>query len=454
MTWRLLYAKGSRLKNFCGPKDAGFKFCLLGVLFLVLFFIPGQSFGTIYIDINAPSIQKFKIAIPDFRYLTSQNENPDLITKLPEVISNDLDLSGYFNPMDKDAFLEKKGAPLTLEGIRFKDWTVIGADLLLKGGYICIGRSLEVEVRLFDVFQGRQIFGMRALGDVGSYRYLMHRIGNQIIQILTGHEGIFLTKLAFVGNSSGHKEIYVCDYDGHNVRQVTADKSIALSPAWSPDGEKLIYTSYKDGTGPMLYVKDLGSGKVKRLSGRKGLNIGACWAPDAKEVALTLSLKGNPDIFTIDLNGEVKKQLTDHWGIDVSPAFSPDGKKIAFVSNRAGSPQIYLRDLIQGTEERLTFEGKYNTSPSWSCLNRIAFVSMDGGHFDIYTMRPEGGQLRRLTEDQGDNEEPCWSPDGRYIMFCSNREGRYHLYIMNANGQNQRKITFMKGDQADPSWIR
>jgi len=416
MTWRLLYSMGSSLKNFRGPKDAGFRFCRLGVLFLVLFFIPGQSFGRIYIDINAPSIRKFKIAIPDFRYLTSQNEHPDLITKLPGVISNDLDLSGYFNPMDKDAFLEKKDAPLTLEGIRFKDWTVIGADLLLKGGYICIGRSLEVEVRLFDVFQGRQIFGMRALGDVGRYRYLMHRIGNQIIKILTGHEGIFLTKLAFVGN--------------------------------------LTYNSYKDGTGPMLYLKNLGSGRVKRLSGRKGLNIGACWAPDAKEMALTLSLKGSPDIFTIDLNGKIKKRLTDHWGIDVSPAFSPDGKKIAFVSNRSGSPQIYLRDLIRGTEERLSFEGRYNTSPSWSGLNRIAFVSMDGGHFDIYTMRADGGQLRRLTEDQGDNEEPCWSPDGRYIMFSSNREGRYHLYIMNANGQNQRRITFLKGDQTDPSWVR
>jgi TolB protein len=60
--------------------------------------------------------------------------------------------------------------------------------------------------------------------------------------------------------------------------------------------------------------------------------------------------------------------------------------------------------------------------------------------------------LRRLTEDGGNNEDPCWSPDGRYIVFSSNRKGRYHLYLMNANGLNQRRITFLKGDQTAPSW--
>jgi TolB protein len=440
------------LNFFINARRGGLFNFLIGTVLILLSLAPGMSSARIYIDINAPSIRKFKIAIPDFKYLTSQNEQPELITKLPGVLSNDLDLSGYFSPMDKGAFLEQEDAPLTIEGIRFKDWTVIGADLLLKGGYICIGRSLEVEVRLFDVFQGRQIFGMRGLGDIARHRYLMHRIANQVIRILTGNEGVFLTKLAFVGNATGNKEIYVCDYDGHNVRQVTNDRSIALSPEWSPDGESIIFNSYKDGTGPILYTKDIQSGGTKRLSGRKGLNIGACWAPDQSEMALTLSLKGNPDIFTIDLNGKIKKRLTDHWGIDVSPSFSPDGKKMAFVSNRSGSPQIYVRDLLRGSEERLTFEGNYNTSPSWSKLGRIAFVSMDRGRFDIYTIRSDGGQLRRLTEDQGDNEDPCWSPDGRYIMFSSNRTGRYHLYMMSRNGQNQRKITSLKGDQTAPSW--
>lgn len=441
----------SNLKVPFFSKPATIQFYWFLLLVFASLFIPGHCLGRIYIDINAPSIRKFNIAIPDFKNVGSNTEHKGLVTALPDVISNDLDLSGYFTPMDKEAFLEGNDTSQTMEDIRFKDWSVIGAELLLKGSYTCIGRNLEVEIRLFDVFWGRQILGKRALGDISHYRNLMHRLGNNIIQALTGQQGIFLTKLAFVGNSSGHKEIYECDYDGHNVRQITADKSIALLPRWSPDGKKIMYNSYKDG-GPMLYMKEIGSDTVKMISARSGLNIGACWTPDGKKVALTLSRKGNPDIFSIDLNGKIIKQLTDHWGIDVSPTFSPDGKKIAFVSNRSGSPQIYILDLKSGSEERLTFEGNYNTSPAWSSLNRIAYVSKDAGYYDIYTVDPNGGRIRRLTENGGNNEDPCWSPDGRYIIFSSDRKGRYGLYIMNGNGLNQKRITFMKGDQTAPSW--
>lgn len=440
----------SRLKILSGNKGVQFSFWWLGIFLLITFFLPHHSFGRIYIDITAPSVRKFKIALPDFRNLTRANEHGELSQRLPEIVSNDLDLSGYFSPMDKEAFLDDD-ASLTLQDIRFKDWSVIGAELLLKGSYTCIGRRLEVEIRLFDVFSGRQILGKRVLGEISNFRHLMHRLGNDIIQILTGHPGIFLTKVAFVGNASGHKEIYVCDYDGHNVQRITAHKSISLLPTWSPDRTKILYNSYKDG-GPMLYMRNHASGKVRKISGRPGLNIGASWAPDGRKVALTLSLKGNPDIFTIDLGGEIIERLTTHWGIDVSPTFSPDGKRIAFVSNRCGTPQIYVKKLNSGREQRLTFEGRYNTSPSWSSLNRIAFTSLDNGNFDIYAMDAEGGQLRRLTHNQGDNEDPCWSPDGRYLMFSSSREGRYHLYIMNANGQNQRKITSLEGDQTSPAW--
>jgi len=423
----------------------------VGIICLILLLFPGPALCRIYIDVNAPSIPKFNIAIPDFKDLGSDKDRSGLSTELPDVISGDLELSGYFNAMDKGAFLEEKTAGLTSKDINFKDWSVIGAELLLKGSYTCLGSQLEVEVRLFDVFWGRQIVGKRALGDVNRYRHLMHRLSNEIILKLTGHEGIALTKLAFVGNATGKREIYVCDYDGYNLRQITGDKSIALLPRWSPDGKDLVYNSYKQG-GPMLYLKNMATGAVRRLSGQPGLNTGASWAPGGKEIALTMSHKGNPDIFTIDLQGKILEQLVQHWGIDVSPSFSPDGNKIAFVSNRSGSPQIYILDLNSKREERLTYEGRYNTSPAWSSRDRIAFVSMMDGKFDICSIDPAGSGLRRLTDNAANDEEPCWSPDGRYIVFSSDREGSYNLYIMNGNGQNQRRITLMRGDQTAPSW--
>lgn len=423
---------------------------ILAMLLTMLLCFTGESYARMYIDINAPSVRKFKIAIPDFKNLSGPDQCAELATKLPAVMTGDLDLSGYFSPIDKSAFLVKV-PPLTGDEIRFKNWSVIGAELLVTGGYTCIGDSVEVQARLFDVFSGRQIVGLRALGKTGNYRYIMHRVGNEFIKALTGQEGIFLTRFAFVGNATGNKEIYICDFDGHHIQKITSDRSIDLFPRWSPDGKWLVYTSYKAG-GPMLYLRKMSNGNVRLLSGRKGLNIRASWMPDGRDLGLTLSTNGNPDIYTINMKGKILKRLTHHWGIDVSPTFSPDGKKVAFVSNRSGSPQIYTMDLATGTKQRITFDGKYNTSPCWSSQNRIAFASMNHGNFDIVTMNPDGGDMRTLTENQGNNESPSWSPGGHYLAFSSSREGKYHLYIMTAYGQNQRRITFMKGAQTSPSW--
>jgi Tol biopolymer transport system component len=176
----------SNLKVPFFAKGTAFPLCWLGILICVSLLFPMHCFGRIYIDINAPAIRKFNIAIPDFKNLSLNNEHPELVRDLPGVISNDLDCSGYFTPMDKQAFLEDSDSASTPEDIRFKDWSVIGAELLLKGNYTCIGGNVEVEIRLFDVFWGRQILGKRALGDISSYRHLMHRLGNDVIQTLTG----------------------------------------------------------------------------------------------------------------------------------------------------------------------------------------------------------------------------------------------------------------------------
>jgi TolB protein len=423
---------------------------LLGFLMIVQFLLPDLGFGRMYIDINAPSLQRINIAIPDFANFSPLIQYPELASALPSVVSNDLFLSGYFMPMDKAAFLDETGQDL--ENVRFKNWTVIGAELLLNGGYTAVGGSLEVEIALYDVLWSRQIMRRRFLGKIDDQRRLMHRVSNEIIFALTGYQGMFLSKLAFVSTETGNKEIYMSDYDGHNIKRLTSDKSIALFPRLSPKGDKVLYNSFKD-DGPKLYLKDIQSGSVIKVSARNGLNIGAAWGPDGATIALTLSNEGNPDIYAIDLKGKILSRLISHWGIDISPTFSPDGKKMAYVSNKSGSPQIYVHDLIENTVERITFfERNYNTAPVWSSLNRIAFSGLKYDQIDIYTIDPDGSNLRQLTADQGKNEDPCWSPDGRYIVFSSDRAGKYQLYLMNADGRNQQRITSGKGEQTSPSW--
>ena len=170
-----------------------------GMVFLVIFCFPGVSSGRIYIDINAPSIPKFKIAIPDFKRIGGDSGHPELGNEMLKVMTGDLELSGYFSPIDKGAFLEEKDAPLTGDKINFKDWSVIGAELLLKVGYTCMGSQLQVELRLFDVFLGKQILGKRALADISGYRHLMHKLSDEIILKLTGYNGISLTRLGLCG---------------------------------------------------------------------------------------------------------------------------------------------------------------------------------------------------------------------------------------------------------------
>ncbi len=424
-------------------------------LFFIFLLIPFNCYGKISIDINSPSITKIKIAVPDFKNYNEDKDSPELAGKLAEVISNDLDLSGYFLPMDKNSFLDEDGPEITAEDIRFRNWSLIGTELLIKGAYTCIGRNLEISIRLYDPFSGRQEFGVRRLGKIDEYRHLMHRIGNEIIKNYTGSDGIFLSKFLFINNSTGNKEVYICDFDGHNVERLTSDGSIALMPRWSPDGVSFVYNSIKEG-GWMLYLMSIPPEKARKISARKGLNIGARWLADGKSLDLTLSYdRGNQDIYSIDLNGEIINRLTNHWGSDLSPSRSPDGSKMAFVSNRSNSPQVYVKDLEAGYEERITFDFKEATSPVWSPLNKIIFSAISNeseGKYDIYTINPDGTGLSQLTEKNGNNEEPSCSPDGRFIAFSSNRSGGYHLYIMNANGYNQRRITYFRGEEESPSW--
>jgi len=420
--------------------------------YLLTFLPAGEAMGKLYIDVTSPSMRKIPIAIPEFKDTGGNGEHRELSRMLSDIIANDFDLSGYFRALDRKAFIEGPEAGITRESIQFKDWSLIGADLLLKGGYESIGSQISTEVRLFDVLSTKQLYGKRFVGSIEQKRYLMHRVADDIILTLTGHIGPFQTRFAFVGTSTGRKEIYISDVDGHNIEQITHYSTITLSPRWSPSGDRIIYTSFRDSE-TALFMHDIQSGVIKKLSQRKGLNISAAWMPSGQELALTLTISGNPDIFLIDTNGAILKRLTKNWGIDVSPAFSPDGKKIAFVSNRSGSPQIHVLDLVTNQIERLTFEGRYNTSPAWSSLNRIIFTGSTDGRFDIYTISPDGKDLYKVTHNQGNNEDPCWSPDGRHMAFNSNRvDGSYHIFIANANGENQQQVTFCKGDQLAPSW--
>ena len=343
---------------------------------------------------------------------------------------------------------------ITLGTFDFKDWATIGAEGLVKGGFSVQGDEVAVELRLFDVYQNKERIGKRYTGRVRDYRRIAHKFVDEIINQFTGVPGVFNTRIAYVSNSGGRfKEIFVSHLDGSEKFQVTDNHTINLSPAWSPDGRSVLYSSFKD-RNQTLFLFELYSGKETKFTPRGGGRyLSGKFSPDGQTIVATMESAGNTNLYLLDRSGNVIRQLTNNPGIEVSPAWSPDGKQVVFVSDRSGSPQLYILDLASGNSRRLTYSGSYNTSPEWSPKgDRIVYTGRVANRFAIFTIPVDGGEPRKLTAESFDSEDPTWSPDGRFIAFTSNRAGKYHLYVMQAGGDNQRRLTGSGGDDTKPHW--
>ena len=407
-----------------------------------------------YIDISNPFLRKIPMAIPAFKNVTGTEEEEILSTSSVELLSSSLEFTGYFKLLDRGVFLfdPTKDGVLTPQ-INFANWTVIGAELLITGLFEVSDGRISVELRLFDTFKNKRIMGKKYAGRVADQRKIIHRFCSEVIQYLTGHKGMFASKIAFVSTGSGNKEIYSCEFDGYDPQQLTRNHSISLFPAWSSDGRYLAYTSYKEGK-PDLFIKNLAEMQEISVT-QNGVNITPAWAPDKFELAATLSFSGDQEIYLLTGTGKIIKRLTRMRGSDISPTWSPDGKKMAFVSNRSGNPQIYIKDLASGKARRLTYQGNYNTQPSWSPRgDKIAYSSMVDGRHNIFVIDVDGLEPLQLTYEAGDNEAPSWSPDGSMIVFSSNREGPFRLYVMTAFGTDQRRLLIMRGEQTNPKWSK
>ncbi len=405
-----------------------------------------------YIDISNPFLRKIPLAIPLFKNVTGSMEEDRVSNSSAELLSSSLEYTGYFKILDRGAFLfdPAKDGVLTPQ-INFSNWTVIGAELLITGLFEVSNGSMVMELRLFDTFKNKRILGKKYAGRLADQRRIIHRFCSEVIQYLTGHKGMFASKIAFVSTSSGNKEIYSCEFDGYNPQRLTRNRSISLFPAWSSNGRHLAYTSYKRGK-PDIFIKNLA--EMQEISvAENGINITPAWVPGKFELAATLSFSGDQEIYLLTGTGKIIKRLTRMRGSDLSPSWSPDGNKLTFVSTRSGNPQIYIKDLVSGKVRRLTYQGNYNTQPSWSPQgDKIAYSSLVDGRHNIFIIDVEGLEPLQLTNESGDNEAPSWSPDGSMIAFSSNREGPFRIFVMTAFGTDQRRLFIMKGEQTNPKW--
>jgi TolB protein len=439
------------------PNDSGFnkmkKYLILS--FMIVFVVTSWAEARIYLDINAPSFVQIPILFAKWKSL---DKTPSSFSeKAYEILANDLTLSGFFKVMNyknlPSSLQEKEGIPSTSS---LQEWVSVGGEILLAGETLLEpdGLSFKLKFHLFDLVEQSHIVGKQYEGPVQSLSSAVHRMADEVVLQITGEKGVHTTKIAYTVFQGANKEIYIADFDGANVSQITRNQSINVSPAWAPDGKKIAFTSYLK-RNPDLYLIDLDGKNPQLLSRYPGLNVSPSWSPDGKKIALMMGMEGKSEIFLIDANGGNPRKLTKGHGNEASPTWSPDGEWIAFVSDRSGSPQIYIMAHDGSKVRRLTFEGSYNTNPSWSPKgDRIVFCGRADGHYHIFTIGMDGSGLRRLTSNSGNNESPCWSPDGRYIAFSSNRTGASKIFIMNANGFSQRALTPSKGGESSPAWSR
>lgn len=425
---------------------------LLPILFLCFCteILWGQS--DIIINIYEPGTARIKIGIPSFVEASESAplSQPDFGVGVAQVLRDDLSFTGLFNVYESPSGGQgaeqntDKFAPLNA-------WIPLDVQAVVQGKYKFVRDRIRLECSLFDVESETRIVGRFYTGYQKTIRQIAHKFSDEIVYRYTGNHGIARTSIAYVKLQDKRKEIHIMDYDGHNSYRLTYDKSIALSPAWSPDGDKIVFTSYKDNN-PDVYIIDLSERSYVRISGFIGLNTTPAFSPNGKTLALTLSKDGNPELYLMKTrNGELER-LTRNSRIDTSPTWSPNGREIAFVSDRSGYPQIYVTDREGVNLRRLTYEGYNNTSPAWSPEgDRIAYVSMVSGRPDIFTISPTGTDNRRLTYGGG-NEDPCWSRDGKYLAYSSKQGGQRDIYLMRANGSGRRRITFGGGDNMSPAW--
>ncbi len=402
-----------------------------------------------------------RIAAPEFQ-ASGDAKAAALTTLFNKVLWDDLEYSGVLTLVSRSFY--PLGAFSKPADIKIQDWTsaAVDAQFIAFGETRVQGNDLVVEARLWDLkaSQNREAIGQRYRGSGATEeaaRLYAHTLADKIVELIGGGiRGIATSKIAYVTERSrGVKEVYVMDYDGANARPLTSFNSLALTPSWSPDGEKVAFTSYRRGSADIEVISAIDR-KIYPFQPAGGTTTTPSWSPDGSKIAFATSRDNNDgtEIYVADWNGRNLRRLTVSKGVDISPTWNPKtGRELAFVSDRAGSAQIYIMDAEGTNVRRLIDGGGAAVNPAWSPDGqRIAFAwQRERGFFDIYIHDLATGRNIQLTQSQGNNERPTWAPDGRHIAFESNRQGPTEIYTMLADGTKVRQLT-RTGKNQGPAW--
>jgi TolB protein len=428
---------------------------ILAVL-VALTAVPAHAELRILLDKSNP--EPLPIAITNF--LGANPRENQIGQDVTKVISDDLQRSGLFRPLDPRSFVQTADS-LRVQP-RFGDWRVIGAQGLVSGSaQLQPDGRLRLEFRLWDVFAEQQMVGLAYFTEPANWRRVAHIIADAIYKRITGEDGYFDTRVVYVSETGPRtrrvKRLAIMDQDGANHRYLTDGRNLVLTPRFSPTAQEITYLSYQNNR-PRVYIFNIDTGQQEVLGDFPGMTFAPRFSPDGNRVIMSMAQDGNSDIYVMNLRTRQVSRLTNDPAIDTAPSFSPDGRQVTFESDRGGAQQMYVMNADGGGVKRISFgQGRYAT-PVWSPRgDYIAFTKLFQGKFFIGVMRPDGSGERLLTESFL-VEGPTWAPNGRVLMFFrqtpaddQGRGGTSRLFSIDITGHNERELV-TPTDGSDPAW--
>jgi len=457
---------------------------IFGICVLAISFIYAQSQPQITGTVNKPG-EKPAIAVPDFR---GAGDSQRLMPTFNGTLFSELQNSGQLKMVAKTFYpLQIPQQPSDFhapangrsQGPWLSDWSgpPVNANYLAFGYAATQNNQLVLYGWLYDVRQANtsaaQLIGKIYVGpiDEDGAKKVAREFAADILKYF-GAESLIGTKIYFVSNRTGNKEIWSMDYDGSNQKQFTAYRTITSFPTVSPDGTKVAFTTYPVGRGaggkgitegqPQIFVHSLETGrKLVYYNQQASMNAASDFMPDSRHLLIysTAGGTGFSQIYLTDLDGGGLRAVTHSRALEVEAKVNPKtGTDIVFVSGRGGTPQIY-RMNIDGTDVARLSTGEGDAvNPAWSPDGQhIAFAWTRGyepGNFNIFVMDVASRDVVQLTHGAGRNEHPNWAPDGIHIVYSSTRGRNTQIYSTLANGAAPVQQLTTQGNNDNPVWSR
>jgi TolB protein len=411
-----------------------------------------------------------KLALAGFIPLSGDAETVAAAKTIGDVLYDDIAFEREYYLIAKDA-LATVPKPTSIDSVPLDRWKELNADGVLVGTVRKAPNGIIVQVRLIKVATGQQAFGREYTGSVANPRRYAHTIWDEMYKAQLQGTGVARSRLTFSSDRTADlmkgpvsnrdvQEIFIADYDGANQRKVTNTKTLNITPTWSPDGKVIAYTSYRPSGGMGMFQDvvlsfiETGDRQTPAAGSPSKQNYLPVWSPDGEKIAFTTNRDGNPEIYVMNRNGSGLKRMTNSPAIDVTPTWSPTGTQLAWVSDRTGNPKIYIMNA-DGTGQRALGADSYCDRPTWSSapFNEIAYAVRTGPGYDIKVYSFATGQATKITDGIGSNESPAFSPNGRHIAFTSTRNGKAQVYTIARDGNDLRQIT-REGNNKFPNWGR